>query len=58
MKQTKLKAVPPFTGVAYKPKSILDPAFKYTPSAATDVRATWARFGWKPFVRNKNESGS
>jgi hypothetical protein len=54
--KTKLKAVPPAT--AYKPKSILDPAFKYTPSAATDVRATWARFGWIPLVRNKNESSS
>lgn len=52
----KLKAVPPAT--AYRPKSILDPAFKYTPSAATDVRATWARFGWTPIVRNKNESSS
>jgi hypothetical protein len=57
MKQLKLKAVPPI-GTAYRPKSILDPAFKYTPSAATDVRATWARFGWKPFVRNKNESNN
>jgi hypothetical protein len=54
--KTKLKAVPPAT--AYRPKSILDPAFKYTPSAGTDVRATWARFGWKPLVRNKNESSS
>lgn len=24
-------------------KSILDPRFKYTPSASTDVRKTWAR---------------
>lgn len=27
---------------------IHDPRFKYTPSDATDVRKTWARFGWKP----------
>jgi hypothetical protein len=52
----KLKAVSPAT--AYRPKSILDPAFKYTPSAGTDVRVTWARFGWTPIVRNKNESSS
>jgi hypothetical protein len=57
MKQLKLKAVPPI-GMAYRPKSILDPAFKYTPSAGTDVRATWARFGWTPIVRNKNESNN
>jgi len=25
---------------------IHDPRFKYTPSDATDVRRTWARFGW------------
>jgi hypothetical protein len=54
--KTKLVAVPLAT--AYRPKSILDPAFKYTPSAGTDVRATWARFGWTPIVRNKNESSS
>jgi len=57
MKQLKLKAVPPI-GMAYRPKSILDPAFKYTPSAGTDVRATWARFGWKPTERKKDESNN
>ena len=57
MKQLKLKAVPPI-GTAYKPKSILDPAFKYTPSAATDVQATWIKFVWKPPERKKNESNS
>jgi len=58
MKQIKLKAVPPVSNGAYRPKSILDPAFKYTPSAGTDVRATWARFGWTPIVRKKDESSS
>ena len=57
MKQLKLKAVPPI-GTTYKPKSILDPAFKYIPSAATDVQATWIKFGWKPPERKKNESNS
>ena len=58
MKPIKLKVVPPASDKAYRPKSILDPAFKYTPSAATDVRATWARFGWTPLVRKKDESSS
>jgi len=57
MKQLKLKAVPPI-GAAYRPKSILDPAFKYTPSASTDVQATWIKFGWKPPERKKDESNS
>ena len=26
----------------------LDPDWKYIPAAATDVRKTWLRFGWKP----------
>lgn len=54
--KAKLKAVPPTT--VCRPKSILDPAFKYTPSAATDVQATWAKFGWTPPVRKKDESSS
>ncbi len=27
---------------------ILDPKFKYTPAAATDIQETWRKFGWKP----------
>ena len=27
---------------------LLDPSFVYVPSNRTDVRATWARFGFKP----------
>jgi len=57
MKQLKLKAVPPI-GMAYRPKSILDPAFKSRPSAGTDVRATCTGFGWKPTERKKDESNN
>lgn len=28
--------------------SLLNSHWQYTPSNKTDVRATWARFGWKP----------
>ena len=31
-----------------KARSILDPAFRYVPSFATSVAATWQRFGWRP----------
>lgn len=27
---------------------LLDPSFKYTISAATDVQATWRKHGWIP----------
>ena len=27
---------------------LLDPRFKYIPAAATDVAATWRRFGFDP----------
>lgn len=30
------------------PVSVLDPSFKYTPSAQTDITLTWKRFGWTP----------
>lgn len=30
------------------PANLLNPNWKYTPSSETDVRKTWARFGWKP----------
>lgn len=28
--------------------SLLDPNFKYISASATDVQATWKRFGWTP----------
>ena len=31
-----------------RPASLLDQTFVYVPSNKTDVRATWARFGFKP----------
>ena len=27
---------------------ILDPNFKYTPAAATNIQDTWRKFGWRP----------
>lgn len=30
--------------------SLLDPSFKYTIAAQTDVQATWRKFGWKPLA--------
>lgn len=39
-------------------KGLLNPAFKWNPAVATDVQATWRRFGWVPpsELRAKNES--
>ena len=28
--------------------NILNPRFKYTSSVDTDIRKTWAKFGWTP----------
>ena len=29
-------------------KSLLDASFKYVPCVATDIQATWRKFGWRP----------
>jgi hypothetical protein len=29
-------------------KSLLDASFRYVPAAATDIKETWRKFGWKP----------
>lgn len=36
---------------AYRPKSILDPNFKYVPAAQTDITQIWRKHGWKPIER-------
>jgi|FreactTroBogLake_1042271.scaffolds.fasta_scaffold08906_4 hypothetical protein len=38
--------------------NILDPNFKYTPSAGTNVQATWMKFGWKPVERSNEIKSS
>lgn len=30
---------------------LMNPQWRYTPANKTDVRATWARHGWKPIAR-------
>lgn len=39
-------------------KGLMNPAFKWNPAVATDVQATWRKFGWVPpsELKAKNES--
>jgi hypothetical protein len=30
--------------------SLMNPNWRYVPSTQTDVRKTWAKFGWTPFT--------
>ena len=53
-KVKKVKLVVPPLPEPVRP-SILDPNFKYTPAAATDVQATWRRFGWKPLEKKHED---
>jgi hypothetical protein len=34
---------------------LLDPKFKYTPAAATDITQTWRKYGWKPIAESKKD---
>ncbi len=39
-------------------KSILDESFTYVSSAATSVRETWRRFGWRPAFEDERKNVS
>jgi len=46
-----LRAVPqPQTPPQPALLTILDPKFKYTPAAQTDITQTWRKHGWKPLA--------
>jgi hypothetical protein len=36
--------------------SILDPSFRYVPSDATSVEATWRRAGWRPTTEDERRA--
>lgn len=37
---------------------LFDPRFKYIPAAATDVAATWRRFGFDPSANEARRAGA
>ena len=54
LKAVKVAATAPTFECPPEPKRILDPNFKYTPAAATDVQRTWRKYGWAPPSEQSN----
>lgn len=55
MRKQSLKVVDKESKISSPAPSLLDPKFKYIPHAATDVQATWKRFGWTPPSEARNK---
>jgi hypothetical protein len=40
---------------AYNAPSLFNKDFKYLNAASTDVRTTWAKYGWKPTKKGERQ---
>jgi hypothetical protein len=55
-----VKLETPLDDIPEAPLRLTDPRFEWKSSAATDVQATWRKYGWVPpsELRAKNEGRS